>query len=191
MLRLQDSNSISYCSQKLLFLAKWFTDVAFEKFLLFWKYNWWYLGRCQLHFKFYCLVQNNKCNDPIYIVYMCYIFVLYWEFHSYFNCFIKIYDPFIMTNLNKNEINISRFASKTMWPFVTTTLISNVVNTTRFWKKLHQVRSQKWLENQIILSLLEQVNRIKHRANICQTGLKYFSRVSSNIVRIKAFFFFF
>jgi hypothetical protein len=74
-----------------------------------------------------------------------------------------------------------------MWPFVTTTLISNVVNTTRFWKKLHQVRSQKWLENQIILSLLEQVNRIKHRANICQTGLKSFSRVSSNIVRIKAF----
>jgi hypothetical protein len=57
-----------------------------------------------------------------------------------------------------------------MWPFVTTTLISNVVNTTRFWKKLHQVRSQKWLENQIILSLLEQVNRIKHRANIYQTG---------------------
>ena len=122
---------------------------------------------------------------------MCYIFVLYWEFHSYFNCFIKIYNPFIMTNLNKNEINISRFASKTMWPFVTTTLISNVVNTTRFWKKLHQVRSQKWLENQIILSLLEQVNRIKHRANICQTGLKSFSRVSSNIVRIKAFLFFF
>ena len=122
---------------------------------------------------------------------MCYIFVLYWEFHSYFNCFIKIYNPFIMKNLNKNEINISRFASKTMWTFVITTLISNVVNTMRFLNKLHQVRSQKWLENQIILSLLEQVNRIKHRANICQTGLKSFSRVSSNIVRIKAFLFFF
>jgi hypothetical protein len=100
-------------------------------------------------------------------------------------------NPFIMKNLNKNEINISRFASKTMWTFVITTLISNVVNTMRFWNKLHQVRSQKWLENQIILSLLEQVNRIKHRANICQTGLKSFSRVSSNIVRIKAFLFFF
>jgi hypothetical protein len=62
-----------------------------------------------------------------------YIWLRYLKFKSdvVLNIFVRKVNYF-MTNLNKNEINISRFASKTMWPFVTTTLISNVVNTTRW-----------------------------------------------------------